>query len=74
MLLGWGFIWASVAVGAAQVMLNKLDYTYIWKLFKEHGVTHYCGAPTVQNEICVHKDAIRLNHRVRAFCGGNMMK
>ncbi|KAI9499621.1 hypothetical protein BDB00DRAFT_794835 [Zychaea mexicana] len=67
---GWNFPWALVAVGATQVMLNKLDYTYIWKLIKELGITHYCGAPTVQNEICHHKDAVRPNHTVLAFSGG----
>lgn len=52
-------------------MLNKLDYAQIWKLLKEHGVTHYNGAPTVQNEICNHPDAVRLNHTVQAYSGGN---
>lgn len=51
-------------------MLNKLDYTAIWKLLKEHGVTHYNGAPTVQNEICNHEDAVKLNHPVHAYSGG----
>lgn len=51
-------------------MLNKLDYTYIWRLLKENGVTHYNGAPTVQNEICNHPDAVRLNHTVQAYSGG----
>lgn len=68
--VGWAFHWAIVMVGGTQVMLNKLDYTYIWKLLKEHGVTHYNGAPTVQNEICNHPDAVRLNHSVQAYSGG----
>ncbi|KAI8137853.1 hypothetical protein BJV82DRAFT_633487 [Fennellomyces sp. T-0311] len=67
---GWNFPWALVSVGATQVMLNKLDYTYIWKLIKELGITHYCGAPTVQNEISIHKDATRLNYTLLAFSGG----
>lgn len=67
---GWGFPWAIVAVGGTQIMLNKLDYKLIWKLLKEHGVTHYNGAPTVQNEICNHEDAVRLGHSVYAFSGG----
>ncbi|KAI9317527.1 hypothetical protein BX666DRAFT_1938128 [Dichotomocladium elegans] len=67
---GWNFPWALVAVGATQVMLNTIDYTVIWKYLKEEGITHYCGAPTVQNEICNHKDATRLNHTVFSFSGG----
>ncbi|KAL7308412.1 hypothetical protein PS15m_011618 [Mucor circinelloides] len=70
---GWGFAWAIVAVGGTQIMLNKLDYTLIWKLLKEHGVTHYNGAPTVQNEICNHEDAVRLGHSVNAYSGGSAL-
>jgi fatty-acyl-CoA synthase len=51
-------------------MLNKLDYTHIWKLLKQHGVTHYNGAPTVQNEICNHEEAVRLKHPVKVLSGG----
>ncbi|KAI9258693.1 hypothetical protein EDC94DRAFT_613197 [Helicostylum pulchrum] len=70
---GWGFPWAVVMVGGTQVMLDKLDYTRIWKLLKEHGVTHYNGAPTVQNEICNHPDAVRLNHTIKAYSGGSAL-
>ncbi|KAF7724455.1 hypothetical protein EC973_000964 [Apophysomyces ossiformis] len=70
---GWCFPWAVVAVGGTQVMLNKMDYTYIWKLLKEAGVTHYCGAPTVQNEICNHKDATRLDRPIRVMVGGSAL-
>ncbi|KAG0167501.1 hypothetical protein DFQ28_001706 [Apophysomyces sp. BC1034] len=70
---GWTFPWAIVAVGGTQIMLNKMDYTYIWKLFKEAGVTHYCGAPTVQNEICNHKDATRLEQSIRVMVGGSAL-
>ncbi|KAI7901641.1 uncharacterized protein BX663DRAFT_513518 [Cokeromyces recurvatus] len=70
---GWGFPWAIVAVGGTQVMLNKIDYTLIWKLLKKHGITHYNGAPTVQNEICNHEDATRLNHPVYAYSGGSAL-
>lgn len=55
---------------ATQVMLNGIDYTLIWKMLKTHGITHYCGAPTVQNEICNHKDAVRLDRKVLTFSGG----
>ncbi|KAI9317528.1 hypothetical protein BX666DRAFT_2026806 [Dichotomocladium elegans] len=67
---GWSFPWALVAAGAKQVMLNSIDYSLIWRLFKEQGITHYCGAPTVQNEICNHKDAVRLEQKVLTFGGG----
>ncbi|KAG1046503.1 hypothetical protein G6F43_011012 [Rhizopus delemar] len=59
---GWSFPWALVAVGSTQVMLNKIDYSLIWDLLIKHNITHYNGAPTVQNELCNHKKAVRLNH------------
>ncbi|KAI8089086.1 uncharacterized protein BX664DRAFT_332137 [Halteromyces radiatus] len=67
---GWGFIWGMIAAGGRQIMLNKVDYDVIWKIFKEEGVTHYHGAPTVQNEICNHPNATRLPTPVATFCGG----
>ncbi|KAI9490930.1 AMP-dependent synthetase and ligase [Zychaea mexicana] len=70
---GWDFPFALMAVGATQYMLNKIDYGYVWKLIKEQGITHYCAAPTVQNELCHHKDAVRLNHVVHSFSGGSTL-
>ncbi|KAL0094027.1 hypothetical protein F4703DRAFT_1939849 [Phycomyces blakesleeanus] len=70
---GWGYPWSVVMVGGTQVMLNKLDYEYIWKLLIETGVTHYAGAPTVQNEICNHRNARRLPQEVRVVSGGSAL-
>ncbi|CAO3592209.1 unnamed protein product [Absidia cylindrospora] len=67
---GWGFMWSMVAVGGTQLMLNKIDYDEIWKALKEKGVTHYNGAPTIQNEICSHPEAQRLAHPVQVLSGG----
>lgn len=47
--LGWTFGYASVMAMATQECLRSVgDYSEIWKGFLERGVTHYCGAPTVQ--------------------------
>lgn len=51
-------------------MLNKIDYDEIWKALKTEGVTHYNGAPTVQNEVCNHPEAERLPNMVRVLSGG----
>ncbi|KAI8351761.1 hypothetical protein EDC96DRAFT_518328 [Choanephora cucurbitarum] len=67
---GWGFPWAIVAVGGTQLMLDKMDYTKIWELLRHYNINHYNGAPTVQLEICNHKDASRLPHPVTVFSGG----
>ncbi|KAG1471776.1 hypothetical protein G6F56_001929 [Rhizopus delemar] len=70
---GWSFPWALVAVGATQFMLNKLDYSVIWDSLTTHGITHYNAAPTVQNELCNHRKAVRLNHPVRVLSGGSSL-
>ncbi|OBZ85108.1 putative acyl-activating enzyme 1, peroxisomal [Choanephora cucurbitarum] len=70
---GWGFPWAIVAVGGTQLMLDKMDYTKIWELLRHHNINHYNGAPTVQLEICNHKDASRLPHPVTVFSGGSVL-
>jgi len=37
---GWGFPWATVAVGATNVCLDRVDPTVVHKLIEEEGVTH----------------------------------
>lgn len=51
---GWCFPWASVAVGATQVCLRKVDPAEIVRLIAETGVTHLCGAPTVLLGLASH--------------------
>ncbi|CEG76887.1 hypothetical protein RMATCC62417_11719 [Rhizopus microsporus] len=70
---GWNFPWALVAAGATQIMLSTMDYDFIWKLLVNHGVTHYNGAPTVQNEVCNNKNAVRLSHPVKVLSGGSVL-
>jgi len=45
---GWCFTWGVTALGATHVCLRKVDSSRIWDLIDTEGVTHYCGAPTVQ--------------------------
>jgi fatty-acyl-CoA synthase len=44
---GWCFTWATVAVGATNVCLDKVEPSTVYKLIEENGVTHMSGAPTV---------------------------
>ncbi len=44
---GWGFPWAVAAVGATNVCLRKVDPEVIYRLIRDHGVTHMSCAPTV---------------------------
>ena len=54
---GWCFPWAVTAVGGTHVCLRQVDPAGIWQLIDDEGVTHYCGAPTVQIGIVNHPDA-----------------
>ena len=44
-----------------------MDPALIWRLFREEGVTHYNGSPTVQTTLVNHPDAGRLDRRVTAM-------
>jgi fatty-acyl-CoA synthase len=44
---GWCFPWAVTAAGGRHVCLRKVDPPLVWRLFKEEGITHLNGAPTV---------------------------
>jgi fatty-acyl-CoA synthase len=45
---GWCFTWGVTAMGATHVCLRRVDPARIWELIDREGITHYCGAPTVQ--------------------------
>jgi len=45
---GWCFTWGVTAMGATHVCLRRVESGRIWDLIDREGVTHYCGAPTVQ--------------------------
>jgi fatty-acyl-CoA synthase len=38
-------------LGGTQVCLRKVDATLILSLIREHGITHYCGAPIVHSTL-----------------------
>lgn len=44
---GWCFPWTVAANAGTHVCLRKVDPKLIFELIREHGVTHYCGAPIV---------------------------
>lgn len=61
---GWTIPWATAAVAATNVCLRKVDSERIWELFDSEGVTHYCGAPTVQIGLVNSPKAHRLDRQV----------
>ncbi len=46
---GWCFPWTMAANAGTNVCLRRVDAKTIFDLIREHGVTHYCGAPIVHN-------------------------
>ncbi|MGZ6562433.1 MAG: acyl--CoA ligase family protein [Solirubrobacteraceae bacterium] len=64
---GWCFPWAVTAAGGTHVCLRQVDPSLIWRLFRQEGVTHYNGSPTVQTTLVNHPDAGRLDRRVTAM-------
>jgi fatty-acyl-CoA synthase len=64
---GWCFPWAVTAAGGTHVCLRQVDPALIWRLFRDEGVTHYNGSPTVQTTLVNHPDAGRLERRVTAM-------
>jgi fatty-acyl-CoA synthase len=64
---GWCFPWAVTAVAARHVTIRAVDPEIIWELIDGEGVTHYCGAPTVQLTVLNHHLAHRLDRPVTAM-------
>jgi fatty-acyl-CoA synthase len=46
---GWCFPWTIAANVGTHVCLRKVDAKIIFDLIREHGVTHFCGAPIVHS-------------------------
>ncbi len=67
---GWCFPWAVTAAAGTHVCLRAVDPELIWRLFREEGVTHYNGSPTVQTALVHHPDAGPLEPEVTALVAG----
>jgi fatty-acyl-CoA synthase len=48
---GWCFPWTMAAVAGTQVCLRRFEPRRVFELMREHGVTHYCGAPIVHSAL-----------------------
>ena len=44
---GWCFPWTMAANAGTNICLRKVEPELIFRLIKQHKVTHYCGAPIV---------------------------
>ena len=57
---GWCFPWTLAARAAVNVCLRKVDAGLIFSLMRDHGVTHYCGAPIVQSMLVNAPDEMKV--------------
>jgi len=46
---GWCFPWTVAARAGVNVCLRRVEAKAIYDAIRDHGVTHYCGAPIVQS-------------------------
>jgi fatty-acyl-CoA synthase len=69
---GWCFPWAVAARAGVNVCLRKVEAKAVFDAIREHGVTHYCGAPIVHNLLVNAPAELRegLAHRVHAMVAG----
>ena len=69
---GWCFPWTVAARAGVNVCLRKVDAKAIFDLIRSERVSHYCGAPIVQNLLLQADDALKqgIGHRVHAMVAG----
>jgi fatty-acyl-CoA synthase len=46
---GWCFPWTLAALAGTNVCLRRVEAKPIFAAFRDHGVTHFCGAPIVMS-------------------------
>jgi len=66
---GWCFPWSMAANAGVSVCLRKVDAAPVFRLIKEHRVTHYCGAPIVHTMLIDAPAELRqgIDWKVSAF-------
>ena len=66
---GWCFPWTVAAIAGTNVCLRRIDAPTIFRLIREHSVTHYCGAPIVHNTLLNASPDLRagITHTVHAM-------
>ncbi|HET7775965.1 MAG TPA: AMP-binding protein, partial [Azospira sp.] len=69
---GWCFTWTMAANVGTHVCLRKVEGKRILELIREHGVTHYCGAPIVHALIVDAPEELRrgIGHTVSGLIAG----
>jgi fatty-acyl-CoA synthase len=66
---GWCFAWTMAANAGTNVCLRRVEAKAIFDAIRDHGVTHYCGAPIVHSMLVNAGDEMRrgISHKVSAL-------
>ena len=56
---GWCFPWTVAARAGVNVCLRRVDAKAIFDAIRQHGVTHYCGAPIVHGMLVNAPDSLK---------------
>ena len=66
---GWCFPWTMAANAGVNVCLRRVEPALIFDAIRQHGVTHYCGAPIVHSMLANAPAAMRegINHKVNGL-------
>lgn len=69
---GWCFPWTVAARAGVNVCLRRVEPEAIFALMREHGVSHYCGAPIVHGMLVNAPEAMKagLPAGVKAMVAG----
>ncbi|MGM0987465.1 MAG: acyl-CoA synthetase [Pseudomonadota bacterium] len=69
---GWCFPWTLAAIGGTSVCLRRVDPEVVLGLIRQHGVSHYCGAPVVHSMIADAAMAAEapIEHKVAGLIAG----
>jgi len=69
---GWCFAWTLAANAGTSVCLRKVEAATIFRLIREHRVTHMCGAPIVYGLMINAPAELRegITHRVSGLIAG----
>ncbi|KDQ63757.1 hypothetical protein JAAARDRAFT_148420 [Jaapia argillacea MUCL 33604] len=68
---GWTYPWAITFSQATQITLRAIQFPLIWNHLLNSGVTHYCGAPTVQIGLVNAPQCRPLPRKVTAIVAGS---
>jgi len=70
---GWCFTWAITAAAGTHVCLRKVTAAGVYSALSEHGVTHFCAAPTVMAMLtnATAEERRPLPGRVRVLTAGS---